>query len=208
MAEQKKGWFIQNLANLITVLGLISSLWLFIIGVSYPDMLWLVLVLGIVAGLSDFLDGKIARRLNIRTPFGVTMDRIRDKIFVCLTLGLLAWQYRPNNGNRILSTLTETLVVLIIILEILIFSTHVYGLYKKNNVSAGQNGKIKMFGEFFAIAFWLISLNIDKYFSLNSFSYIAYLVASVLIASFFFGAKGFAIYCQKYSQPQRPKEQL
>jgi len=203
MANEKRGWFFQNLANIITVIGLITSLWFLVVGINYPDILWLVLILGIVTGLSDFADGIIARYLNIRTQFGAALDRLRDKIFVCSALGLLFWQYWPANQNFIVSTFTETIVILIILLEIVIFSTWVYALCNKIDVTAGQNGKIKMFGEFFAIAFWLISLTIDKYCTQNSFHYVIYLVDLILLASFYFGVKGFAIYCRKYSQAQQ-----
>lgn len=203
MANGKRSWFFQNLANFITVLGLITSLWFLVVGINYPDMLWLVLILGIVTGLSDFIDGKIARYLNIRTSFGVTLDRVRDKIFVCSALGLLFWQYWPSNQNIITITLTETLVILLILLEVLIFSTLAYGLYKKIDVTAGQNGKVKMFGEFFAITFWFISLAVDKYCAENSLDYIIYIVDLILLLSFYFGAKGFGIYCRRYGQVQQ-----
>ncbi len=166
-------------------------------------MLWLVLVLGIVTGLSDFVDGKLARYLNIRTAFGVTMDRLRDKIFVCSAFALLFWQYWPEDQNFIITTFTETLVILMILLEALILVTMIYGLWKKIDVSAGQNGKIKMFGEFFAIAFWLISITIDKYCSTTSINYIIYLVDAILLGSVYFAIKGLIIYCQKYTETQQ-----
>src|SRR5690349_10970468 len=35
------------------------------------------------AGISDFLDGQIARRRNLITNFGILMDPLADKIMVC-----------------------------------------------------------------------------------------------------------------------------
>ncbi len=37
----------------------------------------------VAAGISDFLDGSIARRRNLITNFGILMDPLADKIMVC-----------------------------------------------------------------------------------------------------------------------------
>jgi len=43
----------------------------------------IALVLFILGGISDFLDGQIARRRNLITNFGILMDPLADKIMVC-----------------------------------------------------------------------------------------------------------------------------
>ncbi|HWX20799.1 MAG TPA: CDP-diacylglycerol--glycerol-3-phosphate 3-phosphatidyltransferase [Candidatus Binatia bacterium] len=43
----------------------------------------IALVLFIAGGVSDFLDGQIARRRNLITNFGILMDPLADKIMVC-----------------------------------------------------------------------------------------------------------------------------
>jgi CDP-diacylglycerol---glycerol-3-phosphate 3-phosphatidyltransferase len=43
----------------------------------------IALGLFIAAGVSDFLDGQIARRRNLITNFGILMDPLADKIMVC-----------------------------------------------------------------------------------------------------------------------------
>ncbi len=43
----------------------------------------IALALFVAAGISDFLDGLIARRRNLITNFGILMDPLADKIMVC-----------------------------------------------------------------------------------------------------------------------------
>src|SRR5882757_4633661 len=43
----------------------------------------IALALFVAAGISDFLDGQIARRQKLITNFGILMDPLADKIMVC-----------------------------------------------------------------------------------------------------------------------------
>ena len=43
----------------------------------------IALVLFVAGGISDFLDGEIARRRKLITNFGILMDPLADKIMVC-----------------------------------------------------------------------------------------------------------------------------
>ena len=72
-----------NWANRLTL----SRLLLTIIFVAALNSSWqygrtLALVVFLVAGISDFIDGEIARRYKIVTDFGKLMDPLVDKIMV------------------------------------------------------------------------------------------------------------------------------
>lgn len=49
----------------------------------------IALILSIIAGLTDFLDGYYARRYNQETDTGKIMDPVADKIFIVSTLSAL-----------------------------------------------------------------------------------------------------------------------
>ncbi len=69
-----------SIPNLITVsrIILVPVIITLIARERYESALWLFLA----AGVSDALDGYIARRFNMRTPLGATLDPLADKILI------------------------------------------------------------------------------------------------------------------------------
>ncbi len=72
-----------TLANKITLSRAGLSIIMFI-GLIIPDFYTVVMatIIFIVAAVSDFVDGKIARATNTYTPFGAIVDPFVDKILV------------------------------------------------------------------------------------------------------------------------------
>ena len=68
--------------------------------VCVPIFLWLILthqdnwalVILTLSGLSDYLDGKIARRYNLVTRVGQLLDPLADRLYILSTLLGLAWR--------------------------------------------------------------------------------------------------------------------
>lgn len=86
---------LHHLPNSLTVLRLLLALPLGVF-ILRADYTW-ALGIGVLAGLSDALDGFIARRLGALSRFGAALDPLADKVlitvaFVCLALaGLVPW---------------------------------------------------------------------------------------------------------------------
>lgn len=100
-----------NLPNKITISRIILSVILLIfliipwdqMGISFPtytlagkiiiDLKYIIAgVVFLIASLTDFLDGNIARKKNLVTDFGKVMDAIADKLLVNGLLIILAYE--------------------------------------------------------------------------------------------------------------------
>jgi CDP-diacylglycerol--glycerol-3-phosphate 3-phosphatidyltransferase len=64
------------LLNLVTISRIVFAVLAFF---PFSNMFYLTIT--IWAGLSDFLDGLIARKFNLETRFGAQIDQLADKIF-------------------------------------------------------------------------------------------------------------------------------
>ncbi len=73
-----------NLPNIITLIRLILTV-LFCIAASFPTTLGytIALVAFCLGAISDYLDGYLARKLNLVTSLGKLMDPLADKVLVC-----------------------------------------------------------------------------------------------------------------------------
>lgn len=73
-----------NLPNKLTVSRfLLTAVFLWAMFSSFPYNYTLALFFFCLAGVSDFLDGRIARARGLITNFGVLMDPLADKIMTC-----------------------------------------------------------------------------------------------------------------------------
>src|SRR6266550_5887026 len=73
-----------NLPNKLTVSRFVlTALFLWAMFSRSPVNDTLALLFFCLAGVTDFLDGEIARRRKLITSFGVLMDPLADKIMVC-----------------------------------------------------------------------------------------------------------------------------
>lgn len=79
-----------NIANILTLGRLVAlPVMMLLFAMPFPWAAWLCLVIYIIAAVTDFLDGYIARRYNLVSKFGIFLDPIADKIFVMAVLVML-----------------------------------------------------------------------------------------------------------------------
>jgi cardiolipin synthase len=98
-----------SIPNLIT-LGRILLVPIVVWAIMSPGAMWIAFVLFVVAGISDGVDGYLAKRFNMRTELGAYLDPLADKaliVSIYLTLGI--------NGD-----IPRWLVILVVSRDILI----------------------------------------------------------------------------------------
>ncbi|XHC26804.1 MAG: CDP-diacylglycerol--glycerol-3-phosphate 3-phosphatidyltransferase [Phycisphaerales bacterium] len=108
----------------------------------------LAMVLFIVAAITDFFDGYLARKWNAVSVFGRVMDPFADKILVLGAFVMLAGpNFRFDADGTMLSGVAPWMAVVIIARELLI--TSLRGLCESRgiNFSATQAGKLKMIAQ-------------------------------------------------------------
>lgn len=73
-----------NLPNAITLSRLVLTA-IFVAGTAFETAVghWIALVSFVIAAISDFLDGYLARKLGLVTPMGKLLDPLADKVLVC-----------------------------------------------------------------------------------------------------------------------------
>jgi cardiolipin synthase len=74
-------WTLPNVLSMVRLVFVPIFLWLILTGQDN----WAVVVLGL-SGVTDYLDGKIARRYNLVTRFGQLLDPLSDRLYILSTL--------------------------------------------------------------------------------------------------------------------------
>src|SRR5882672_6172266 len=73
-----------NVPNKLTLSRFVLTMaFLIVIFAEFLQHLTIALALFCIASLTDYFDGKIARRDKLITNFGILMDPLADKILVC-----------------------------------------------------------------------------------------------------------------------------
>lgn len=93
------------------------------------NKLFFVIILLIIFALTDFLDGKIARKYNLVSEFGVKLDAVCDKIFAISLI--------------IPAIINHGIFIFNFVMEIAISYTNLLSYTKGNNPRSTIIGKIK-----------------------------------------------------------------
>jgi cardiolipin synthase (CMP-forming) len=75
------------LPNIFTIFRLVASFVIVLVYITFGKFAFeIILPLYILGGISDYFDGKLARKYNVITTFGKCFDIIADKTLVLVTL--------------------------------------------------------------------------------------------------------------------------
>lgn len=115
-----------------------------------PDYNFLGALIFILASLTDFLDGYLARRSGQITTFGTIVDPIADKFLVIAALILLVDMGR----------ISVLIAVIVIVREFLVTALRAVALSKDIVIKAEMGGKLKMTAQITAIICLILGWNV------------------------------------------------
>lgn len=151
-----------NLPNKLTVSRFaLTAVFLLAVLSRSPINDTLALVFFSLAGITDFLDGQIARRRNLITSFGKLMDPLADKILVCSAFIVLVERGHFDPSSAIppkipAVTVEAWMVVLIVARELAITGMRLLAAAKNVVLAAERWGKHKTISQIVAIIALLV----------------------------------------------------
>lgn len=155
-----------NLANKLTILRvLLVPVFIILMEINSFYTNILALLVFVIASLTDFFDGKIARKYNLVTTLGIFLDPLADKLLVTsafigfvsiYTLNIPAW-----------------MVICIIAREFIITGLRSIAASKNIIIPASMSGKFKTVSQMIAIITILVILivnaTITKFYFITSY---------------------------------------
>ncbi|MDB4029242.1 CDP-diacylglycerol--glycerol-3-phosphate 3-phosphatidyltransferase [Gammaproteobacteria bacterium] len=147
----------KNIINLLTFSRILSAPILFFLIVSFQAYGFAVLVF-VLASISDYLDGFLARKYNLASVLGEILDPIADKILVVFTLiGL---------SINLQSVFIGALTGIVLAREFWVSALRDFNarVGNTNATKATFLAKIKTTLQMIAISFYLVSLYLNNAF--------------------------------------------
>lgn len=150
-----------NAPNILTLLRIILiPLFVVVYYLPYRGANELAALIFIVAALTDWLDGYLARRLQQLSSFGAFLDPVADKLMVAAALIMLAADPNIYNDPRPYNSVIDPRLFAVVVLVIIGREITVSALRewmaefgKRSRVAVSFVGKIKTTAQMFAIPF-------------------------------------------------------
>ena len=146
-----------NLPNKLTASRFVLTvifLWLLFWPSPVPFRNTLALFFFCLAGVTDFLDGRIARSRNLITNFGILMDPLADKVMTCSAFIAFVESTHIHPGAPV--KLAAWMVVIIVARELAITGLRLLAASKNVVLAAERYGKHKTISQIVAIIALLV----------------------------------------------------
>jgi CDP-diacylglycerol--glycerol-3-phosphate 3-phosphatidyltransferase len=144
-----------NLPNKLTVSRFVlAALFIWTMLAPIPFGKTLALFFFCIAGVTDFLDGRIARNRGLITNFGILMDPLADKILVCSAFILFVESSHTNPAARV--KVAAWMVIVIVTRELAITGLRLLAASKNLVLAAEKFGKHKTISQLITIIALLV----------------------------------------------------
>ena len=163
-----------------------------------------------IACLTDFLDGYLARKLNLVTTLGKFLDSIADKMLVLGAFALIV------ADNTILAPYGVIAFVIVIFRELIISALRQLAASKNVVIAADMWVKVKANFQFFAILFFMafsyfidnpvLSKTLYTIFFVVCYTLLALTVLSTIISGVHYFVKNKAVFASDETKEENKKE--
>lgn len=132
--------------TLIRVAMIPAFLIAFLLSPAHPWLKWLSLGLFILASLTDFVDGYVARKYNQISDFGKFLDPLADKLLVIAAMCVFCqWNLMP-----------AWALIIVLTREFAVTGLRLIAVGKGRVIAAGWSGKVKTFSTMVALCVWIV----------------------------------------------------
>lgn len=159
--------FMRHIPNLLTVGRLVLTvifLWMILISDNVQNRVLFIdvaFVLFIITGLTDIVDGHIARKYNAVSQFGRIVDPLADKILICGAFACLAIIGRPTLfgwSAKTLAIIHWSVLAILIAREMMVTVIRQWAENRGIKFPASAYGKLKMFTQSFGVGTVLVKM--------------------------------------------------
>jgi CDP-diacylglycerol--glycerol-3-phosphate 3-phosphatidyltransferase len=200
-----------NLPNKLTILRLILVPAILVVMLLPYSILNNILAVIIFSGASitDYFDGKIARKYNLITDFGKFLDPLADKFMVIAAIFGIVCRYRI--GNDLMFWIFMAMLIVTIFRELAVASIRLIASTKANVVvAANMLGKIKTVSQIVCIILALVEPVVHDLigravpdFFFGGFYALTYLTTAVAIVFTVWSGINYIVACWKYLDPEK-----
>ncbi|MHC4456632.1 MAG: CDP-alcohol phosphatidyltransferase family protein [Planctomycetota bacterium] len=127
----------------------------------FPDFLDIAFILFVIAGLTDIVDGAVARKLGVASKFGRMADPLVDKILICggfICFAVIGQPKLFDLPDATLSFIHWSVAGIVILREVYVTTLRHIAEARGINFAATATGKVKMFVQSFAIGTVIIKV--------------------------------------------------
>lgn len=126
--------------------------------------MWLALGVFVLASLTDYVDGQIARRRNQVSDFGKFLDPLADKLLVISSMVIFCqWGKMP-----------AWALMLVLAREFAVTGLRLIAVGKGKVIAAGWSGKIKTASTMIGLCIWMGFPNVD---------WLGWIIIAVIVAT-------------------------
>ena len=118
----------------------------FLLSPGHSWLTWVSLAIFVIASLTDFIDGHIARSRNQVTDFGKFLDPLADKLLVISAMCVFCqWGLMP-----------AWALMIVLTREFAVTGLRLIAVGKGRVIAAGWSGKVKTFSTMVALCVWIV----------------------------------------------------